>query len=313
MSLSTSSFKTQGEWRVIVSLMVCLLLLEGGTRIWIKRSEARVSLDALNIRSLSHSAEAMQAHRGHKVLILGNSLAQSGVLTEVLRESLKNRGHPNPQVFPATPSGSTAMHWDYALNRYFLRPGRLPDEIFVMGHPWHFTDRLEQSAKLQQFYIHDADFGRALSEMPNWDAKVSLVLARLLNIWGVKTGLKERLFAFIIPDYTEMEIQLQRMRWAATAPSAEEGACTHLGRILDESAAHTIRIHLVAMPSLRQPGRVEAAVLDIGADYGVDVIDLSSMAGLDESCYLDGFHLNSKGAQLFTRQLARVLERGAQK
>ena len=295
---------------MVVSLVVCLLLIEGATRAWVASIEARASLDTLNIRSLSRTADAMHGHDGHKALVIGNSLAHGGVLGDVLGASLEKAGHLRPGVFLATPSGSTALHWHYAVRRYFMLPGRLPDEVFVCGHPWHFTDHLEENARLRQFYVADADLGRAWREMPDWDAKVGLVLARVSALWGVKTGLKMRLLGSAVPNYTEMEIHTQRMRWATAVPSADSNSCEHLVQLLDELAAHHIRAHLVAMPSLREPGRVNAAVLESAAAHGADVIDLTAIAGLDASCYRDGFHLNAKGAQLFSRQLALALEEG---
>jgi len=293
---------------VVVSLLVCLLLIEAATRAWVASSEARASLDTLNIRSLSRTADAMHGHDGHKALVLGNSLAHGGVLGDVLGASLEKAGHLRPGVFLATPSGSTALHWHYALRRYFMLPGRLPAEVFVCGHPWHFTDHFEENARLRQFYVADADFGRAWSEMPDWDAKVGFALAHVSALFGVKTGLKVRLLGSTVPDYAEMEIHTQRMRWATAQPSADGGSCEHLVQLLDELAAHHIRTHLVAMPSLREPGRASAAVLETAAAHGADVIDLTSMPGLGASCYQDGFHLNAKGAQLFSRQLALALE-----
>ena len=293
-----------------MSLVCAIFLLEGATRGWVARSAARAAHDTLNIRSLARAADAMHAHGGYKVLVLGNSLAHDGVRADGVRAGLEKAGRSDPAVFLATPSGSTAMHWDYALQRYFLRPGLVPDEVFLCGHPWHFTDQPDETARLRAFYVADADFERALGDMRGWDEKAGFVLARASALWGVNTGLKVRLLDLVIPHYEEMETQLQRMRWDYAASSAAVTSCTHLVSVLDELHARHIRAHLVAMPTIRQPAQVSAAVLQTGAAHGAEVIDLTTMAGLDAGCYTDGFHLNDKGAALFSQQLALAVEAG---
>lgn len=311
MSSSTSSSDGRGEWRLVLSLGCALLLLEAGTRAWVARGEARASADTLNVRNLARTAAAMREHAGHKALVLGNSLAHDGVRGDMLCDALRSAGRVDAGVFLGTPSGSSAMHWDYALRRYFTLAGAVPDEIFFCGHPWHFADRPEDTARLHAFYVANADFGRALADMHGWDAKAGFVLSRISSLWGVNTGLKARLFAALVPHYEEVETRLQRLRWTLTAPDASRSATTHLKRMLDELSGLHVRAHLVAMPTLRQSSPVPGSIVETGAEGGADLIDLTAMAGLDAGCYKDGFHLNERGARLFSQQLALAVTKEA--
>lgn len=297
----------KGEWRVAAVLVVVMLILEAFMRWWMHSSDSRVQSDNNNVRSLARTAREMRAYPGCKVLLVGNSLTRDGVEPSTMRAALERAGRDHPQVFPCRPSGTSAPTWDYALHRYFLRTGDLPDEIFIFTGPGHLNDAMEDTARLRNFFVHPDDLSRAWSwDVGSSEERLRFIFAQVSRLSGVEMTLKLQLFDRFIPRYTDMEQLTNRARWQhiRTVAAPHEASYRHLTLLLDELRDRHILTHVVVMPVIYQAAPLDPAAAKLIAEHAVDLIDLSKIPELNASHFSDGYHLNRSGAHILSAHLA---------
>ena len=288
-------------------LAVSFLTVEGIIRL----IEPKLSRDLAQIRNTPQVAEELRNHQGTKVLVLGNSLTRQSMDAALLTEGLKSSGRSNPGVFFLVPDGTNMPNWDYGLDRYFLHPGAIPDEVIVGTGPLHLRDSFGDASRLAAYYVDNADLKRAWSEdLPSWEEKCEFVMSRLSVFHASRHRIKPHVFGRLIPHYFDIEQWINTQRDTAQqrlgkGPVAHE-TFRHLTHLLEACRQAGVKVRLVSIP-LPEPYQTSQASLDVIEAGGATWLPLSDIPGLTPGNFPDGYHLDPEGAKVFTSHLVEAL------
>lgn len=292
-----------GEGRVVMFLVLCVLLAEGGMRM----IEKQLSKDIEHIRSLPEVARKMRDHDGKKVLFIGNSLTRCSIVPDILREQMVRSGAHNPALFFFIPDATSAGNWDYGFRRYFLNAGAVPDEVFIGTGPRHLADRTGGDAsRLGAFYVPQDQIVRAMrQDVPGWEQKCEFMLARFSILYASRSKVKPRVFGPMIPDYFDMEQWVNDQR---NSGSREESTAAdsflHLDALLELLQREKVSAHVFTIPQPKHYDLDDEARNIIGA-RGARLHHLANLPSISITHFNDGYHLDAKGAEIFSHALAK--------
>jgi len=239
------------------------------------------------------------------VLLLGNSLMLAGVDMPALNSLVSDELQPSRYVIENT----QFLDWYFALRRLF-EEGARPSHI-VLGL---VTNHLASRAVLGEYFGHYMMDGRdvvAAASAAGLDstAASNLLFANWSSWLGSKAEMRNWVAGHAIPDTVRLAGYL-----APAGPRQGVRLSDYRGLVGDRlnslkslCRAHGAEISILLMPN-RQISDADVAVLrEAGASAGVQILIPLGMRELPESSYLDGFHLNQGGADLFTHRLSIAL------
>ncbi len=305
MNSSTSS--SSQEWRVVLFVAACLLALEGGIRL----IESRLSRDLAQIRHLPELAEEMRQYPGKKILVMGNSLTRAAVDEDMLVKGLTVPGSVDLQVFQFVADATNMANWDYGLGRYFLHVGAVPDELLIGTGPLHLRDSKDDASRLAAYYVDHQDLQRAWKEdLTSWDERCEFILSRISVLHASRYRIKPHVFGQLIPHYfdveqwinTQRDVEQQRL---GKVPVLSE-THRHLAHLLQACRRAGVKVRVFGIPLPNSYEMSSAAISTITEGGGI-WIPLSNVEGITSESFSDGYHLDSDGATVFTRQLLKVL------
>ncbi len=273
--------------------------------------QPRLSRDVSELLRMPQTAEALRAHTGHKVLLLGNSLTRRSIDVELLTEGLRAQGRVEPKVFLLVPDGTSMTNWDYGLRRYFLHTGAVPDELFLGIGRLHLGDVGGDASRLARFYVDDKDLARAWREdLPSWEEKCEFLLSRASVLHSSRKRVKPHVFERLIPHYWYVERWINNQLAPAQARSGGGAVAgqtyRHLTSVLDSCKDAKVQSHVIAIP-LPEPYEVADEAVRLIKDKGAQWLPLSVTPGLTPANFPDGYHLDPEGARIFTRRLLEAL------
>lgn len=306
MSSSTSSFKTELK---VVALVVILL---AGSELAVRSREQALSLDVRHIRQIPAISQEMTEGEGLRVLFLGNSMTRYGVEPGAVEGELRARGFDAPlRIVRVYPDATGLTDWYYAFNHYFVDAGRPPDVLIVGFASNDLTDaRPLQPWRLAQYYTAAHDVPEVFAwDVRDFDGRVDFLLSDVSSSFANRRRVRERMLDLFVPYYRESAQQINRAqqakdkRSAASLPAPTYGRLGRLGRL---ASNHGVRVVLVAMPQ-RESYDLDPQLRTATERAGMTLIDARSVDGLGREGFVDEMHLNSGGAMLYSRFLARQL------
>ena len=148
MKDSDQEANRKGKEKWVVLVLLCLLLvLEIAARL----SGSSLSKDLAHLETLPAAASRIAACEDEPtLLIVGNSLARNGIDSELVRKNF-------PHVEYFYPDGSSVSEWSWALNRYFLEEGAVPDQIWVVTGRGHLVDSSVVPERLGAYWVENSD------------------------------------------------------------------------------------------------------------------------------------------------------------
>lgn len=307
MSSFTSVFKLP-EARVVVSLLALLAALE----VMFCISGHHLSHDIENIREISRTAKTLAAAPPQRVLFIGNSITQAGLDPTLFTAEAKQHGaDPQLSVYTAYPDSSHATIWDYLLDRYFIEPGQLPEDVVIVTGRVHLLDAPTNQAQLGAYYVSWSDVPYYLRhDAPSADSLIEFMLGKSFTLMTLRNRVSPRLFNVLLPYYQENWFILNRaaMKGALVAKpdTQSEAPTTHLKHLVQGLKQRGIRLTVVVAPMPR-PYVMHPSVVATLAREQVGVLDLNPIPGLTADHFADEDHLNNLGKEIFTRALSAAL------
>lgn len=293
------------EARVLLFVAAVVLLCEGALR----ASAGRLSADVKHIRQIPALAAQMARARGERVLLLGNSLTREGVKIAHVRSALEcGDGRP---VFCeiAYPDDTAVLDWYYLFRHYFS--GRSAPDYLVLGY---VKDHLADSETVHADRIA-AYFGgwSNASEMLSTDlhtlnGRMDYLLSSALRVFSERERVRLRVLSIVAPDILQAAQRLneaERMRVGADE-AGKRPTYTRLERLLELCARRKVRAVFVAMPQ-PTPSYVDPELPVVLARHGGQFLDMRYTPGLTKEDYADGFHMNPRGAAIYSQALGRKL------
>jgi hypothetical protein len=298
MSSSISSFRTE------LKVVVLVLLVLGACELVVRLFERRLA----DVNAPLASKRLMEGD-GQRVLILGNSLVRDDVNTKVLEEELRAQGTGPVRVERVYLQNTTVGDWYFAFKHYFIDTGRLPDTLILCYANQHLQDYAIQRQFVARYYSSARDIPEIFrDDVQDFDSRVEFLLSAHSASFTHRAGIQRRLFDLLIPHYRESAVRLNDFLSATASKRMVSYQPTYqrLERLIKMAQSQGVRVILVAMP-VKNSYPIAPEIKSLVETRGLTFIDARFVEGLNEENYNDVMHLSSKGANIFSRSLAREL------
>lgn len=299
------------EWKVLLVLVLIIVGLEGVFR----GLETRLSADVRHLRSLPELAGQIRSRgaREETTLIVGNSLARRGIDQEKLKTGLQSAARAETSVFVDffVPDASSVTEWSWGLRRYFGNEGIDLRRIIVITGKRHLLDRPGDPETLGAYFVGRGDLPDALKATGSHEDAIRLFLGNLSHTAANRDRIRPLVGYRFLPGFEEAWPRLIVAGYEATMDRLGESAglweLNSLRRLLDQAAELKAELLVVAVP-LPETYQLPENLAQFLADENVTIIDLSTIPGVNDANFPDGYHLDREGAATFTEALLRFLQ-----
>jgi hypothetical protein len=265
--------------------------------------ESRADSDA-EMRALFDSQPRDQ--RSRTMFVLGNSLLLRGVQFEEVKSAFS----PDFDARRLVVVNTSYFDWLYATRKIFDQGGR-PDVVVLVMSPRQF---LASNVREDYFAHHLMRFQDAFSVASEMGlsntAASSLAFANLSQYYDLRARIRNQWLKKVIPNLGPMMDLITKQDGSRTEEFPQSLAVERLRALNDLAERRSARFVLVIPPSDGGRGDPAAAKLKAaGETTGVRVVLPIAAGTLAADRYLDGFHLNDRGAEEFTTRLIASLEK----
>jgi len=285
---------TRATWVLLAGIVVILAGVELAARYVV------APRSAIQRRIAAEKEAAVRLANGD-VLFVGNSLLLWGVDVPQLRSALQPEWKSHRLVVEAT----TFEDWTFGLKRLLDR-GTKPSAVVVVLSP----TQLAQHSVLGDYFAHHL---MALGDLPAVATRVdlhptavtSMALANKSVFFGLRGELRKALLFAFLPNLDRLFTLVNRgaepssVRLESQVPLLSQ----HLAELRELSRSCGLPVLLVIPPQLRSNELMEQTER-IAKEKGVELLVPIAPGQLDATHFSDGFHLNTKGQNLFTPALA---------
>lgn len=292
------------EAKVLIGLIVALGLGEFTAR----TSGERISADLRHLHQLSDAPARIKSaeEKGEEsLLIVGNSLARNGIDRSQVESKFGS-------VVSFTPDGSSVSQWAWGLRKYFLLKGARPDEIWLMTGRAHLLDFPVSPEKLGGHYVSAGDLLRSLAAQPSGEDRSRLLLGWSSKLFAVRDRVRPIIGYGYLPGF--------EVAWPAIAAlkgdssGGEKGAgemvaepenLDSLGFLVEEAREVGVDIKVFVVPTPAGDSLPEV-VRRFLRDESIPFYEFPQLEALGPERFPDGYHLDEKGAEIFTRAIMDV-------
>jgi hypothetical protein len=301
MHLSTSSSRTPTRRDLALLLMACALVcasVEGGTALMFGR------ISRIENRRETEYRQALAMHRSRDtqaVLIAGNSLLLEGVNFPQLQREVGSE----MDLHRAVVEGTFYLDWYFGLRRLFAE-GAQPDAVVLVLNPIQLTSGAVGGDYTAHFLVDRKDILQFAKETgADRNRTSSLALANLSFFYGARAEIRNWILDRLLPDLPSLTHNFQSTPKGLNEDALREVATQRLERLRQLCQDHGAELVFVIPPSNEDMGA--AAVSQVAAVHGFQVVIPIAPGVLPVSDYSDRFHLNPEGARKFTPALANEL------
>lgn len=286
---------------LLTGLAVILLGLETGAPVILtrlSRIERRVDSETLAARTL----HPFSPDGRPTVLLCGNSLLLEGVQLDALSQRLS----PRYAVSRFAIEQTHYLDWYFGLRRLLEQDSR--PSVIVLSLA---TDQLASRFTLGESFAHRQMSAR---DFPLVVRETDLDKTTASNYWfahwsnwlGDKGFIRQDVLILLVPNFRQLAGRI-----ADHGPRVSDSsvllkmAQQRLPELRDLGQTFGVKIVLLVPPT-RKPDHSQE-VQELGEKVGVPVWVLSPPGEFAQDLYRDGFHLNSRGSEIFTARLAKQI------
>jgi hypothetical protein len=240
-------------------------------------------------------------------LVVGNSLLQAGIDREELRAL--QQGDTLSVVIMAI-ENTDYLDWYFGVRR-LLAAGSKPEFVVLCLAPVQLLSNSTNGVLFARTLMRPGDILRVKQAAGlDWTTTTTYLMASASAWIGDSTEIRNWITVETVPGMTELAPYF----WQRAAPNPSAGVIEALvrRRLTEFSAvcaAHGCKVLLVIPPLVSDRGAASvAAVVRAGRVAGVPVLVPVAPGELGQSYFRDGFHLNQRGAEIFTPRLLAALK-----
>lgn len=294
----------------LILLALCAVFgigLELGVRYWLPR------VGSVHPRWDRERAEAEkigpQPSGPIQVLSVGNSLMQKGVNFPLLNQMLQ----PDYTAIRFVVEDTTYLDWYYGLRRLFREGARPKVVVLVLNARQLLAPNVEGDA-FAELLMDGRDLLKVKQSVGSDNTVTSNLLAANLSLfYGVRTDVHKWVLLHVLPDFPDLTAKLRGSNPPLPDDSEiEEQATERLKKMADLCAQYGAQFIFVVPPSTAARDG-SSAIQQAGIRTGVPVLVPIQPQEMPLDLYSDGFHLNYKGAKLFTHALSLSLRQALKK
>jgi hypothetical protein len=289
-------------WILLVALLGIGAATEAGTRSFV------VKASGIERRVESEYAQAKGIHRtpgSQQVLVAGNSL----LLTDVVFDSLRVALAPASQATRLVVEQTAYVDWLYGVKALLAR-GASPDVIaLVLTRQQLVTS--EFRGDYSAFRLMRPGDVPALAHDLRLHPTVAsgYLLSTFSAFYGLRGELRKVLLSRLMPDIRDFTNLLPDRGVAQPFDSTTyRVAFERVSRLKQLVEGAGARLILIVPPTLGHPP-ADDQVLRAAADAGVPFLEPAAPGWFKQDSFADGFHMNERAAQEFTRMLTASLRR----
>jgi hypothetical protein len=313
MLLSIFSFRRAPWCRtgLRASLLLVLILALLATAL-----EAACRLAVPRISQIEH--RVVEEHRvvlasgnapaaGFQAIVLGNSLLEAGIRFDEARRLLSPEIDARRWVIHDT----FYFDWYYGLRRLFA-DGCRPDVVVLVLTPRQLVRSKIRGNYFGYHLMRMADLFSVASDLGLSNTETSsLAFANLSAFFGLGAEVRKWLAGQVFQDLPELTKLMIGERTGPLVEGPIESICLQRLRALRQlTAQHGAGFVLVIPPTSGNTSEVEcAAARRTGSLAGVSVLEPVPVNSLLIDHYADGFHLNTRGAEIFTRSFVEAIRK----
>lgn len=284
-----------------IGLVLILLGLEVSSPIILKhfsRIERRIEDETLSAGTL----QPFTPDGRPTVLLVGNSLLLEGVQLDALQRDLASQYAVTRLAVEQT----QYLDWYFGLRR-LLEHGAHPSVIVLALA----TDQMASGLTLGEAFAHRdmsaRDFPLAVrqAKLDKTEAS-SYLFAHWSNWLADKGAIRQDVLILMVPNFRGLAERI-----ADHGPHIHDSsmlvgmAQKRLPELRDLGQSYGTKIIVLVPPTLRQDSSSE--VQEVGEKVGLPVWVLSPPGEFPHDLFRDGFHLNDKGSEMFTKRLAHQM------
>jgi len=284
------------------SLLIILASLEIVTRARLDSTSKVHRLEMAQRNTLLAVRDTGAANDPHLAL-LGNSLMLEGTDLRLFRAKLTPKYVPVPYFV----LGTNYYDWYFGLKRLFAE-GMRPRYVLLGLSPNQLATSEVRGDISARYLVQQSDL-LELVQRTHMDATRAseFMLAHYSQYYSTRETIRSYVIARVLPNVGEM---FHNQNVSLRDPAISESVLSPLAverlgamdKLCKENGAHFV---LVVPPTYQSGAEVIAAA---GRKAGIDVLLPVKSNEFDASDYQeDGFHLNSKGSEIFTSRLAESL------
>jgi len=310
MHLSTSNSKCAALAYVKVVSLICIAFLIAVEAISVYLQQHHSVQYRRVSQQVAQAIGARPAGPGKptSVVLIGNSLFLAGVQADRLEELTTS-----VKIYPIFLEATGYYDWLYALQRIF-RYGARPQVVVVQLEANSLLWNKVRPEYSPMFFFDAADVLRVGSDLGlDRTAKSNLLLAHWSLFWSTHSEFRIQILRHTIPHYKELAfIQLffsltQTERNTTSGSGFEATLEDRLKTISQLCGAYGAKVIMLAPPTPLPEENIRKLVI-VSQRIGVAALAPLNHKELTAAHYqIDGFHLNEKGAALFTSAIARSI------
>lgn len=309
LSSISSSNRTRSRARLdrftvvlLSTFLVVLVLLEGVSRAKFD-STSRVQRREVSERRALLAVQDAPANDDPHIAVFGNSLMLEGVDLPLLKSKLDLVSVPVPYFV----LGTNYYDWFFGIKRLFAE-GMRPRYVLLGLSPNQLATSEIRGDISARYLIQPSDL-LEISQQTHMDATRAsgFVLSHFSEYYSTRDITRGYVMSRVLPGVGELlhgryaSYRDPEIRDSVLQPLAAERLAA-----LDQLCRANGSRFLLVVPPTYQKG--SETMVRAGHERGVTVLVPVSENEFDSSYYQsDGFHMNSKGAQVFTTRLATIL------
>jgi hypothetical protein len=287
---------------ILITVFLTMVFCEVLTRVGFDRT-SKVQRKELSQRRALLTVDDLDASHGEHVAVVGNSLMLEGVDVPLLDARVGAKVEPAPYFVLA----AEYYDWYFGLKRLFAE-GVRPRYVLLGLSPNQLASphtRGDYSAR----YLFQASDLPTIVRQTHMDATTAseFLLSHFSEYYSTREIMRGFVMGRVLPGVGEL---LHARLGTVRAPAIEDSTLKQLAaerlQALDQLCkANGSRFMLVIPPSYQEGAET---IAQVGKEVGVTVLVPVEYSELDATEYNpDGFHLNEKGARIFTTRLAAAL------
>src|SRR5215475_7921796 len=234
------------------------------------------------------------------VLFVGNSLLLQGVAIDSLRSDLA----PQYEVSRFAVEQTHYLDWYFGL-RKLLQEGSRPSVIVLTLATDQMASRWTMGEAFAHRQMSTRDFPLARREARLDRTTASSYVFAHWSKWQADKGfIRQCVMILTVPKFRDLAARIADHSPHVSDPNDLKAAAQHrVAQLAELSREYGVRIVLLVPPTLRQDYSRE--IQHIGDSAGVPVWVLSPPGEFPRDYYMDGFHLNQHGAEIYTARISQ--------
>jgi hypothetical protein len=298
MPLSISSSKlTRSTWILLACAVALGVSTEAAARFGLSHiSRIQRRIDAEGASSLRIRTAANE--NAKDILFVGNSLLLEGVDFETLKASLEGRYRAHRYIVEST----NFYDWQYGLRRLFREGMRPSAVILCLNAPQLTTPAIRGDFSARMLFGVQDIWPAARATGADLTTTSGYYIAHYSAFYATRSELRAVVMGKLTPAVVVM--WQESVTKPAVIPADDQLIPVmepRLRMMRELCASYGVDFQFLIPPTI-QPG--DTAIVRAGGLAGVAVLRPIPNGSLSSDFYRDGFHLNEKGAAIFTKAIA---------